>query len=77
MSTSAKLLNEVVGEDGVYVGTFLAYGLEFTITHRGGAYIPQASVGNPKRANWWVEAAVRLCQSAAHARVTALRKEDR
>lgn len=69
----AKLLHEDVS-DGTYVGVFKAFGLQFTITWDAGGveFLPRASRSNPKRPNWQVEAACRLCQMAAGQRVNAL-----
>lgn len=75
---SARLVSEDVGEDGSYSGLFEAYGLFFTIVCRDGVnFIPRAAHDNPKRSNWLVEAAVRLCQSAAFERRKILIKGEK
>lgn len=69
----ASLLSEAVAEGGTYSGLFRAYGLEFAVTYTNGFFAVQAAISNPKRPNWQVEAATRLCQSAAYERMRALK----
>lgn len=71
---NTKLLSEDVGNDGSYSGLFEAYGLQFTVVHTDGVFIPYASPNNKDTPGWWVEAASRLCQSAAYERVQEIKR---
>jgi hypothetical protein len=77
MSPNAKLLSEDADNDNGYSGLFEAYGLRFTVVHSDGAFVPRAAPDNPKKPNWLVEAAVRLCQSAAYERVQAIKRGEK
>jgi hypothetical protein len=69
---SAKLLKEDVGSDGSYSALFEAYGVEFLVHYVDSIYRTSPGPKFPKKPSWQLEAATRLCQSAAYERVKAL-----
>ena len=77
MTLRAKLLSEDAGSDGSYSGLFEAYGLQFTITYTNGAFVPRSADDNPKKPNYQIDSAIRLCQSAAYERREALMRGEK
>jgi hypothetical protein len=71
----AELLSETVGVDGSYAGRFRAYGVEYEVSYINSMFVPRELTDTRKKPRWHLEAAVRLCQSAAYERVLTLGDE--